>query len=180
VLDPVRRLASLEPRLVGALTLRLAALLVFSTALMMFIDVPLQGEAAPFGIVSFELAATPRRALAILVEWRTRAVLGYAKLSLGVDFLYLLVYGGFFATLATWVGQRLVEPAWSRRAASAALVAAGFDVLENLVLWIEVARVSSPAPYPQLALAFAVAKFTLIGAAGLYGIVGAVRVFLRR
>lgn len=171
---------SLEPRFLGALTLRFGALLVFSTALMAFVDVPLQGDAAPWGIVSFELAGTPQRALAILLEWRSKSALGHAKLSLIIDFVYLLVYGVFFSMLAIWVGKRLDEETWSTRAAWAATLAAGFDVLENGVLLFEVVRFSSPAPYPQVALTFAGAKFVLLGVSVLYGVVGGARAVRRR
>ena len=171
---------SLEPRFLGALTLRFGALLVFSTALMAFVDIPLQGEAAPWGIVSFELAGTPHRALAILLEWQSKSALGHAKLSLIIDFVYLLIYGVFFSMLGVWVGKRLDEETWSTRAAWAATIAAGLDVLENGVLLFEVARVTSPAPYPQLALAFAGAKFVLLGLCALYCVVGGARVLRQR
>ena len=61
-------LAKVEPPLLGSLTIRFGALLVFATALMMFVDVPLEGESSPHGIVSFELAGTPQQALRILLE----------------------------------------------------------------------------------------------------------------
>ncbi len=147
---------------------------------MAFVDVPLQGEAAPWGIVSFELAGTPQQALAILLEWKSKSALGHAKLSLIIDFVYLLIYGGFFSMLAILVGNRLGEETWSVRAAWAATFAAGFDVLENGVLLFEVARVTSPAPYPQLALTFAGAKFGLLAASALYAMVGGALLMRRR
>jgi hypothetical protein len=164
----------------GALTLRFGALLLFSTALMVFVDLPLQGEAAPWGIVSFEVAGTPHRALAILLEWKSKSALGHAKLSLIIDFVYLLIYGLFFSMLAVWVAKRLDDESRGALAAWAATIAAGFDVLENGVLLFEVARVASPAPYPQLALAFAGVKFALLGLSVLYSIVGATRLLRRR
>ena len=106
--------------------------------------------------------------------------MGHAKLSLIVDFVYLLIYGAFFSMLAIWVGKRLDVQVSGTRAAWAATLAAGFDVLENGVLLFEVARFSSPAPYPQLALAFAGVKFALIGASMLYSLVGGARMLRRR
>lgn len=173
-------LSSLDTRLLGVLTLRFAALLILSTALMAFVDIPLQGVAAPWGIVSFELAGTPQRALAILLQWQQAAALGHAKLSLIVDFAYLAIYGTFFSMLAIWIGKRLDEPTWSVRAAWAAVLAAGFDVLENGVLLFEVVRFTSPAPYPQVALALAGVKFALIGASALYAVVGGARMLAQR
>lgn len=172
--------ARLEPRLLGALTLRLGALLVFATALMMFVDVPLQGDASPRGIVSFELAGTPHQALRILLEWKSRDALGSARLSLLVDFLYLLIYAAFFSALATWVGIRLGETRWSVRAAWAATTAAILDVFENGVLLYELHRITTPTPYPQIAAALAVAKFGLVALSAAYGAVGSALVFVRR
>ncbi len=172
--------SSIEPPLLGALLLRLGVLLVFSTALIAFLNVPLETEAAPLGIVSFELAGTPYTALAILLEWQSKSVVGHATLLQLVDFLYLLIYGAFFSMLALWVGRRLGDSTWSLRAAWAATLAAGFDILENGVLLFELVRMSSPAPYPQLAMAFALLKFVLIGFAAVYGLGGLVKSFGRR
>lgn len=173
-------LAQIEPTLLGSLTLRFGALLVFATALMMFVDVPLEVGASPHGIVSFELAGRPSQALRILLEWRSLGVLGYARLSLIVDFVYLLIYALFFSSLALWVGSRLGHTKWSVRAAWAATVAAAFDVLENGVLLYELNRLTSPAPYPQVAASFALTKFALVVGSALYGVGGSIAVLVRR
>ena len=173
-------LRSLEPRLLGSLTFRLGGLLVFGTALIMFLDVPLQGESSPWGIVSFELAGTPHRALQILLEWKSRGVIGYAKLIQIADFVYLILYGMFFAALALWVGSRLDEAVWSTRAAWAATYAAAFDVLENVVLLYEVVRFTSPSPFPQLAASFAGVKFALLIFSASYAVIGGIAVLRRR
>lgn len=173
-------LAQIEPPLLGSLTIRLGALAVFATALMMFVDVPLQGEASPHGIVSFELAGTPHQALRILLEWKSRNALGYANLSLIADFIYLIIYSLFFSALALWVGVRLGENTWSARAAWAATIAAALDVLENGVLLYELNRFTSPAPYPQLAVSFALAKFAFLIFSAAYGVLGGIAVLVRR
>jgi hypothetical protein len=173
-------LAQIEPRLLGSLTIRFGGLLVFATALMMFVDVPLQSEASPNGIVSFELAGTPHQALRMLLEWKSRDALGYARLSLIVDFVYLLIYALFFSSLALWVGARLGDEKWSVRSAWAVTLAAAFDILENGVLLYELNRFTSPSPYPQVAASFALTKFALIVASAAYGLGGAVVVVARR
>jgi hypothetical protein len=173
-------LAQIEPPLLGSLTIRLGALLVFGTALMMFVDLPLQGESSPHGIVSFELAGTPHQALRILLEWRSRNALGYARLSLIVDFVYLLIYALFFSSLALWVGARLGHVKWSMRAAWSATLAAAFDVLENGVLLYELNRFTSPSPYPQVAASFALTKFALLLVSATYGFGGSVGILARR
>jgi hypothetical protein len=173
-------LARIQPGLLGSLTIRFGALIIFATALMMFVDVPLQGESSPHGIISFELAGTPHRALRILLEWKSRNALGYARLSIVVDFVYLVIYAFFFNALALWLGARLGEKKWSVRAAWAATAAAAFDILENGALLYELNRFTSPTPYPQLATSFALAKFTLLLFSAVYGIVGAIILFARR
>lgn len=173
-------LAKVEPRLLGSLTIRLGGLLVFATALMMFVDVPLQGESSPHGILSFELAGTPVQALRILLEWRNRDALGYARLSLIVDFAYLLIYSLFFASLALWVGARLSEKKWSLRAAWAAIIAAALDVFENGVLLYEVSRFTSAGPFPQLGAFLALAKFALLLFSAAYGALGGLTILVRR
>lgn len=155
-------------------------MLVFATALMLFVDVPLQGGSSPHGIISFELAGTPHQALRILLEWKSRDVLGHARLSLIVDFAYLLVYSLFFASLASWVGARLGERKWSARAAWAATTAAICDLLENGVLLYELNRFTSPTPFPQLGAFFALAKLGLLLLSAGYGLVGSVVVFWRQ
>jgi hypothetical protein len=172
--------ANVETRFLGVLTLRLCALLVFATALMMFLDVPLQGDASPRGIVSFQLAGTPHQALRILLEWRSRGALGYGRLSLIADFVYLVIYAAFFSALALWVGARLSEVKWSLRAAWAATIAAVLDVFENGVLLYELNRLTSPSPYPQLAAALAIGKFLLLAGSAAYGLIGSLVVLARR
>ena len=147
---------------------------------MIFVDIPLQGEASPHGIVSFELAGTPQRALRMLLEWKSRNALGYAKLSLIVDFVYLTIYGLFFASLAVWVGHRLDERVWSARAAWAAFCAAAFDVLENGVLLYQLNRFTSASPFPQLAVSFAAVKFALLICSAFYGLIGGIVIWRRR
>ena len=147
-------------------------LLVLSTALMAFIDLPLQTESAPWGIVSLELAWSPFRALRILLEWQRAGALGHAKLIQIADFVYLLIYGMFFATLAAWTGARLGQPKWASLAAWGATFAAGLDVLENAILLHEINRITTPSPWPELAALFAGGKFLLVGSSALYGIGG--------
>ncbi|MEM7435263.1 MAG: hypothetical protein AAF436_08945 [Myxococcota bacterium] len=176
----IGRLASLSPALLRAVTIRFGMLFVFCTALIALLDVPLRGEFAPWGIVSFELARTPMRALSILLQWQSDSALGHATLILVVDFVYLVVYGGFLGTLALWLGALLGDQTWSARAAWAAVGAAGCDVLENAMLLVEVVRVDSPSPYPEAAFSFAVIKFALVGGAIAYVLSAIVRLLARR
>jgi hypothetical protein len=71
--------------------LALAATLVVM-AVMNVIGVPLVTEAAPFGIVSFEFAGNADQTGRILASWDETARL-YAAFSLGLDYLFMVVYG---------------------------------------------------------------------------------------
>jgi hypothetical protein len=91
-----------------------------------------------------------------------------------------MIYSLFFSSLALWVGARLGHRKWSVRAAWAATVAAVFDILENGVLLYELNRLTSPAPYPQVAASFALTKFALLLGSALYGVVGSIAIFAQR
>jgi hypothetical protein len=55
------------------------------------LNIPLTTSAAPFGIVSHQLAWTPDKAQAILASWDTRASL-FAAFGLGLDYLFMPSY----------------------------------------------------------------------------------------
>ena len=59
-------------------------------------DKPLKTTVAPAGIVSFEFAGNPDSARAIIDSWEETGKV-YAGLSLGLDFLFLLLYAGCIA-----------------------------------------------------------------------------------
>jgi hypothetical protein len=153
---------------------------VFSVALLTFVGVPLEGEAAPLGLLSFKMAGTPHRALAILLEWDSKAALGHAKIYLVVDSVFAVILGFFIATVAVRLGKRLDEDKWSSRVAWLAFLVAGLNVLENAVLMFEVLRIDSPPPYPQLVLALGAVKLALLGVCVLYLAVGSAKVLRRR
>jgi len=67
------------------------------------IDAPLSAV-TPGGIVAYELAFTADRAKAILDVWRIAGVTESARVSLGVDVGFLLVYPWFF-----WWSVRLLR-----------------------------------------------------------------------
>ena len=72
-------------------------LLLFTLALTVVLSIQgrrLRTPAAPQGIISFELAGTRAAADGIVDSWSPpqRDVRGDALLSLGVDYLYLLLY----------------------------------------------------------------------------------------
>lgn len=157
------------------LTLALILFAIFS-----ILDRPLQTEAAPNGIVSFELAGNPPRARAITNSWKQMslplsAVAGqpnpeivngsyvYAAFSLGLDYLFMPIYALAIA-FATLVAARKHD-GWLRSlgavAGYAACAAMLFDALENYSL-LQVLVGNIESAYPAIAAFCAIVKFGLI------------------
>jgi hypothetical protein len=150
----------------------LAGTLLIMAVFRFILDPPLQTEAAPQGIVSFELAGTQLKADEIIVSWDTTARL-YAAFGLGFDFLFMPVYATAialgvllaagrhperFASVGAWVG-------WG------AYVAALFDAAENICLF-NLLLGNSGANYAGLAAIYATLKFGLIILGIAFGLLG--------
>ncbi len=139
-----------------------AATLLVMAVFRFILDPPLQTEAAPQGIVSFELAGSQLKADEIIASWDAAAQL-YAAFGLGFDFLFMPIYAtaialgvllaagrhpGKFATFGAWVG-------WG------AFVAALFDSAENVCLF-NLLLGNIGADYAGMAAIYATLKFGLI------------------
>ena len=120
------------------------------------------------GIIPFELAGDLTRARAILADWGS-AGRDTARLSLWLDFAFLVAYGGFLALAATASRDMALRRGWRRLTAARGLVvalpvgAATLDVLENVFLLLTVGA-HGGATAPRLAAIFATGKFALLGA----------------
>ncbi len=140
----------------------LAATLIVMAIFRFVLDPPLQTEAAPQGIVSFELAGSQLKADEIIASWDATAQL-YAAFGLGFDFLFMPVYAtaialgvllaagrhpGRFASVGAWIG-------WG------AFAAALFDSAENICLF-NLLLGNSGANYAGMAVFYATVKFGLI------------------
>jgi hypothetical protein len=136
------------------------------------LDAPLRTEAAPNGIVSFELAGDAGTAADILASWDARAQL-FAAFGLGLDYLFMPAYAlalslgillaagrhpGMFERIGAWLG-------WG------ALAAAIFDALENFSLW-QVMQGDLQALWPRLAAICATVKFGLLILGLVYALTG--------
>lgn len=134
------------------------------------LDHSLRTDAAPFGIISFELAGA--RAPAILASW-SPAQRADALLLQGLDALFLVAYSSFLASAALRLARRVGDRA-SRLARLGPVVAwlsglAGLcDAIENVPL-IRMLRAGAADPsQAQLALVCATLKFTLVAIGLLY------------
>lgn len=140
-------------------------------AVLALLDGRMQDAGGP-GIVPFELAGSSERAAEIMAEWGEEGQ-DAARLSLWLDFPYLVAWGSFLALAVAAVRSRAAERDWRRFARVGgvvvvfAVVAAACDAVEdvNLLLTLE-GHGGSAAP--AIAMGFAVAKFALMIVAVIY------------
>ncbi len=120
------------------------------------------------GIIPFELAGGLARAREILADWGSEGR-DTARLSLWLDFAFLIAYGGFLALAAAAARDMALRRGWRRLAVARGLVvalpvgAAGLDVLENVFLLIALGM-HGGATAPRLAAILATGKFALLAA----------------
>jgi hypothetical protein len=130
------------------------------------------------GILAFEFAATQARASQILAEWGPEGR-HVARLSLIIDYAYMVSYGGFF----TLAGLATRDLAWTRdwrRLATAGMIvpffataAALFDATENVFLLLVLGGHGGEHA-PLIATVCSSIKFTLITIAIAYVVWGLV------
>ncbi len=157
----------------------LAAVAVF--AVIGLWNRPLQTPAAPNGIVSLELANTPAAAQAMLDAWTARARL-FAGLSLGIDYLFMVLYAVAIGLGCVLVGAQhrgRVETlghalAWGMFAAAA------LDAVENAALIHMLTRGAAAMPWPRVAATCATVKFALVAAGLAFVLVGGAAIFTQR
>jgi len=158
-------------------------LALFLTVILQIVGGPLATGAAPAGIVSFEFAGNLEQVEKILTSWDQEARL-HAALSLGLDYLYLVVYAlAIGATClkaaAFWRGKRTGLArlgfwlGWSQG------VAALLDAIENLALIRLLFGATTPF-WPPLAQICATVKFLLVLSGLVYVLLTALLYLLRR
>ena len=99
---------------------------------------PLNTQAAPYGIVSFEFAATQEKAQAMIASWGAEGRVRAAFIQ-GMDFLFPLAYASAISLGCVMAGSVLAGRKWPLAAAGSRLawgiwLAAGLDYIENIVL----------------------------------------------
>lgn len=127
-------------------------------------------------ILDFEFAGSRSHAEQIMAEWGVKGR-GAARLSLLLDYGYMLSYGPFFALAGFAVRDTAQAQGWRRLAAVGgvvpfmALVAATFDASENVALLLTLAGNGGSFAPPFAAVCSAI-KFTLVATAILYVLSG--------
>jgi hypothetical protein len=130
-------------------------------------------------IVDFEVAGSRADARDILAEWGDDGH-DAARLSLLLDYPYLVLYGIFWTLAVAAVRDMARARDWPRLAANGAVIvtfplgAAVFDAIENAFLLL-VLEDHGGATAPRVALVAALLKFVLLGAAVAYVLAGLVR-----
>ena len=155
------------------------ALLVLTIAAMVAEQItgaPLKTDAAPSGIVSFELAGALPVAQKIVESWGAAGRV-YAGLNLGLDFLFIAAYASCIGLGCVLVARRLARQSASVASIGVALawaiwLAALLDCTENYTL-INLLLGSQQAAFAALAQWCAIPKFLIIGLAIAYVILGA-------
>jgi len=102
------------------------------------LDSDLRLPDVPNGIVSYELAWSDTRAATVIDAWRSAGVIEQAKVSLGVDFAFLLAYPFMFSVGAALLVRTTTAARFDRigqTLSRAVLCCIPLDATENIVLW---------------------------------------------
>ena len=145
------------------------------------VNEPLRTSAAPSGIISYEFSNTVAGARAILESWDPAARV-YAGFSLGLDYLYMVLYSTTIALACLWAASVLSMRGWPLASVGAWLAwgqwaAALLDAVENTALWILLVGPVTD-PWPAVAALCAAPKFVLVFAGLLYALLGVAARFL--
>ena len=130
---------------------------------MQVVNTPLKTDAAPAGIVTFELTGSLQGAQVIMASWTGKAMT-WAALSMGLDFLFLALYGLTIALACVLLAEGMTSAVWISMGvwlAYAVLLAAVLDIIENIALIRLLLGADSPV-LPILAKWMAIPKFLLV------------------
>jgi hypothetical protein len=145
--------------------LLLSTLLFVFIGFMRYFDSYLKTDLSINGIVSFELAKDVNVSSAIINSWDETAKIA-ASLSMGFDFLFLIVYSLFIAELIHFLNNKLwIHSSFysiGRLLIKAIFLAAFFDSIENIAL-IQLLLGDLRVIWSNTAFYFAFLKFILIG-----------------
>jgi len=155
----------------------LGATTVILLAILALLDFELRDTGGP-GIIPFELAGSTERAQEILSDWGDTGH-DAARLSLWLDFPYLLAYGAFFSLAVLALRDAARRRGWTRLARPGTVIAAlpplaaACDAVENVNLLLVLDGHADSAA-PELATGFALAKFAFLAPAQVYLAIGLV------
>jgi hypothetical protein len=140
------------------------------------IDEDIKESGGP-GIVSFEVEFTSENARETLAEWGEDGR-DSAKLSLWLDYAFLVAYAAFFSLAVIAVCDALNWRRWEFLA-TFPLIAAVCDAIENANLLLTIGQ-DGDQPFPFLAGVFALIKFATLTPAQLFALAGLIVWIIRR
>ena len=140
------------------------------------IDARLRDTGGP-GILAFEVEFSSDDARETLARWGEEGR-SEAKLSLWLDYAFLVAYAAFFSLAVVTLCEALGWRRWAFLAAFP-LGAAVCDAIENAALLLTIGR-DGDQPWPLLGGAFALVKFALLTPAELFVLIGFVVWLIRR
>jgi len=155
----------------------LLGLTILLMAVFMVTGAPLTTKAAPYGVISFEVAGSVECTQKILDSWDANAQLR-AAFGLGLDFVFMVAYASTIAFGAGIASKRLRQKGWplakwGNLLAWGVILAALLDVVENIALTAMLFG-SVVSPFPEIARWCAIPKFILIFTGIVYVIYGGV------
>lgn len=139
------------------------------------VDEAIKASGGP-GIIAFELAGTTGRVAEILGHWGQQGR-DAARVSLAIDFVYLVVYGIFLTLAVLELRDVARERGWTGYARPGTAIAvlpglaAACDVVEDVGLWLMIEGLGT-GRIPPVATAFAVVKFVALAVAIVYLLAG--------
>lgn len=146
------------------------------------LDAPLKNDVAPKGMLSFEVAGTMTKAQSIVASWDHAAQVS-AGANLGLDYLFLFVYGGMIGLGCVLVMRAFSDWSWFARLglllAWGQIVALSFDAIENFAL-LRLLMGASENWLPVLARWCGLPKKILYAAGMFYVLIGGVLFIGRR
>jgi hypothetical protein len=152
-------------------------------AVLEVLDVRMMDTGGP-GIVGFEFAGSSHRAAEILADWGSKGH-DAARVSLWIDYAYIVAYGTFLVLAASATRDLARERGWQRMAAFGvaavpfAAAAAAFDAIEDVGLLLALDQHGGDLA-PGLARVCASLKFLLLVLVIVYVIAGLVLRFRGR
>lgn len=143
----------------------LFSLTIIMLVVMQITNLPLKTDAAPAGIITFELVGTYEGAQSIIRSWEGESST-WAGLNMGLDFLFLILYSTSIALACFLISDMFgVEHPVQRSLAHymgwGALLAGFLDILENIAL-ILLLTGSELTCLPIWAKWLAIPKFILV------------------
>jgi len=150
------------------LFLFILALLLPTFVGMSVVDAFLKTPVTPYGIISFEFCGFTLSCQPALESWKNSGQI-FAMLSLGLDYLFLVLYPALIATGLVLMTSKLTGTlaAINKMVVFSCVVISLCDAIENYAL-IQIILSQSEDSYGMIAAVFASIKFALLGIAVLW------------